>query len=142
MKPVRAVAVVEAPGIEAEQLWFDPSRWASWLQGFSHLVSLDDGWPVDGRRIYDGPRRAGAGADHALHRRLRVLRDDRGLAHVRRDQRAASRPTTCARGSRVELDVEPKEKLAPGPRWWLRRKLGQEWALTLQRFAYELAAER
>ena len=42
----------------------------------------------------------------------------------------------------VELDVEPKEKLPPGRRWWLRRKLGESLALTLQRFSYELAADR
>ena len=42
----------------------------------------------------------------------------------------------------LEKDVEPKEKLAPGRRWWLRRKLRESMALTLQRFSYELAADR
>jgi hypothetical protein len=42
----------------------------------------------------------------------------------------------------LELDVSPKEKLAPGRRWWLRRKLGESLARTLRRFSYELAAER
>jgi len=42
----------------------------------------------------------------------------------------------------VELDLEPKEKLAPGRRWWLRRKLGESLSLTLQRFSYEFAADR
>ena len=141
MKPVRSVTVVEAPGIEAEQLWFDPSRWASWLQGFAHLVSLDDGWPVDGRRIYDGPRgrvqeqimRYTAGSGYSS-----TIEDP----HVSGVINVTFETDNVRTRITVELDVEPKEKLAPGRRWWLRRKLGQEWALTLQRFAYELAAER
>jgi len=141
VKPVRAVTVVEAPGIEAEQLWFDPSRWASWLQGFSHLVSLDEGWPVDGRRIYDGPR------GRVLERMMRYTAGS-GYSATIEDSRmsgvinVAFETDNVRTRITVELDVEPKEKLAPGPRWWLRRKLGQEWTLTLQRFAYELAAER
>jgi len=141
VKPVRSVTVVEAPGIEAEQLWLDPSRWASWLQGFSHLVSLDDGWPVEGRRVYDGPR------GRVLERIMRYTAGS-GYSATIEDARmtgvinVAFESDNVRTRITVELDVEPKEKLAPGPRWWMRRKLGQEWALTLQRFAYELAAER
>jgi hypothetical protein len=141
VKPVQAVGVVEAPGIEVEQLWYDRSRWASWLAGFAHLVTLDDGWPVDGRRVYDGPRgrvlekilryEAGAGMSSTIE-------DSRitGVISVRFETDNVRTRIT------VELDVEPKEKLAPGPRWWLRRKLREQWQLSLQRFAYELAADR
>ena len=141
MKPVRSVTVVEAPGIEAEQLWFDPSRWASWLQGFAHLVSLDDGWPVDGRGSTTGRAGgcwSGSCATPPASGYSATIEDARmsGVINVVFETDNVRTRIT------VELDVEPKEKLAPGPRWWLRRKLGQEWALTLQRFAYELAAER
>jgi hypothetical protein len=40
------------------------------------------------------------------------------------------------------LDVEPKQKLAPGPRWWLRRRYRESLQRSLVRFGYELAAER
>ena len=42
----------------------------------------------------------------------------------------------------LELEVEPKEKLAPARRWWLRRKLRESLRRTLTRFSYELAADR
>jgi hypothetical protein len=39
------------PGLasEAEELWYDPVRWASWIDGFGHVVELSDGWPAEGR---------------------------------------------------------------------------------------------
>ena len=142
MKLVQAVRVVEAPGIEVEQLWFDKTRWASWVDGLSHLVTLEEGWPLVGeRRVYDGPGGRvverviaySAGAEHAS-----TFEDSRvsGVKRVRFETDNVRTRIT------MELDVEPKEKLAPGRRWWLRRKLRESMALTLQRFSYELAAER
>ena len=47
----RAAASIEVPGLasEAEELWYDPVRWASWIDGFGHVVELSDGWPAEGR---------------------------------------------------------------------------------------------
>jgi hypothetical protein len=141
VKLVRAVGVVEAPGIEAEQLWYDPSRWASWLDGFSYLVSLDKGWPVDGRRVYDGPR------GRVLEKVLRHTAGS-GIASTIEDSRMSGVMTVTFETDNVrtritvELDVEPKEKLAPGRRWWLRRKLREQWQTSLRRLGYELAADR
>jgi hypothetical protein len=141
VKPVRSVAVVEAPGVEVEQLWLDRSRWASWIDGFSHLVSLDDGWPVDGRRVYDGSR------GRVLEKVMVYVAGAR-LSSTIEDARMTGVMNVTFESDNVrtritlELDVVPKERLAPGPRWWLRRKLGEELALTLRRFAYELAGER
>jgi hypothetical protein len=51
----RARASVEVPGraSEAEALWYDPVRWAAWIDGFGHVVELSDGWPAEGRLIWD-----------------------------------------------------------------------------------------
>jgi hypothetical protein len=141
VKPVRSAVVVEAPGIEAEQLWFDRSRWASWIDGFSHLVSLDEGWPVDGRRIYDGAR--GRVLEKVLSYAagsafVSTIEDARVSGVVRVTFETDNVRTRIT----LELDVTPKEQLAPGRRWWLRRKLGEELTSTLRRFSYELAAER
>jgi hypothetical protein len=141
MRLVQAVGVIEAPGVEVEQLWFDSSRWASWLEGFSHLVTLDDGWPVDGRRVYDGAR------GRVLEKILRYTAGS-GYSATVEDSRMSGVITVTFETDNVrtritvELDVEPKEKLAPGPRWWLRRKLREEWLLSLRRLGYELAADR
>jgi hypothetical protein len=141
VKAVSAAIVVEAPGIAAEQLWYDRSRWASWLDGFAHLVRLDDEWPLAGaRRVYDGSggrvmervSRYAAGSGQWC-----TIEDARMAGVVR----VAFETDNVRTRVTVELDVEPKEKLAPGPRWWLRRKLRERLERSLRRFSYELAAE-
>jgi hypothetical protein len=52
----RVSASITVPGraVQAERVWYDPSRWASWIEGFGHVVSLDDSWPRKGaRRLWD-----------------------------------------------------------------------------------------
>ena len=46
-----ARASIEVPGLasEAEALWYDPVRWAAWIDGFGHVVELSGGWPAEGR---------------------------------------------------------------------------------------------
>ena len=48
----RATASVDVPGLasEAEALWYDPVRWAAWVDGFGHVVELSEGWPAQGTR--------------------------------------------------------------------------------------------
>ena len=49
----RAKASISVPGrtAEAEALWYDPHRWQAWIDGFGHVVSLDDGWPRRGAEL-------------------------------------------------------------------------------------------
>jgi hypothetical protein len=51
----RATASVEVPGraSEAEALWYDPIRWAAFIDGFGHVVQLSEGWPAEGRLVWD-----------------------------------------------------------------------------------------
>ena len=51
----RAEASIEVPGLasEAEALWYDPVRWPAWIDGFGHVVELDDGWPAEGAARLD-----------------------------------------------------------------------------------------
>ena len=60
----RAKASISVPGraAEAEALWYDPHRWQAWIDGFGHVVSLDDGWPAAARGSSGSPRRAAAAA--------------------------------------------------------------------------------
>jgi hypothetical protein len=46
----RASASIDVPGLasEAEALWYDPVRWATWIDGFAAVVELSDGWPAEG----------------------------------------------------------------------------------------------
>jgi polyketide cyclase/dehydrase/lipid transport protein len=51
----RAEASVQVPGLasEAEALWYDPIRWPAWIDGFGHVVELADGWPAEGRLVWN-----------------------------------------------------------------------------------------
>jgi hypothetical protein len=51
----RATASIEVPGLasEAEALWYDPVRWAAWVDGFGHVVELSEGWPAAGTLTWD-----------------------------------------------------------------------------------------
>ena len=144
VKVVRAVIVVEAPGIEAEQLWHDRSRWASWIDGFAHLEKLEGEWPEAGaRRVYSSQTK---GRSLVSERVMRVEAGS-GVTLIVEDERVTA--TQVVRfesdGVRtrvtVEVEAQPKEKMPPGQRWWWRRKHGESLARTLQRFSYELAAD-
>jgi hypothetical protein len=49
----RASATISVPGraAEAEALWYDPARWASWIDGFGHVITLEGDWPEVGARV-------------------------------------------------------------------------------------------
>jgi hypothetical protein len=54
----KASASVSVPGraAEAEALWYDPHRWASWVDGFGHVIKLEGEWPdVGARLIWESP---------------------------------------------------------------------------------------
>ena len=136
--------VVEAPGIEAEQLWHDRSRWPSWIDGFAHLEKLEGEWPEVGARRVWSSRVAG----RALVSE-KVMRVDAGsgLTLITEDERTTAtqqvRFETDGVRTRitVEIEAQPKVKMPPGQRWWWRRKRAESLARTLQRFSYELAAD-
>jgi len=50
VRTVTVSTIVEGPGIEAEQLWYDRSRWPSWIAGFAALQKLGEEWPLEGAR--------------------------------------------------------------------------------------------
>jgi hypothetical protein len=141
VKPVEAVTVVEGPGLEVEQLWYDRSRWGSWIDGFRNLARLDDHWPLDGsRRVYD------AAQGRVSEMVTRYVAGDSVVSTIE-DERVAglSRVVFETDGVRTRitwsLDLESKDKLAPGPRWWLRRGYRKSLERSLVRFGFELAAE-
>jgi len=54
----RAAATVLVPGrvSDAEALWYDPVRWAAWVDGFGHVVEVAESWPATGARlVWDAP---------------------------------------------------------------------------------------
>ena len=58
MRRARATAVVPGRIVEAEELWYDPHRWAAWVDGFRHVHKLEGDWPqVGARLVWDSPPR-------------------------------------------------------------------------------------
>ena len=54
----RVFASTTVPGrvAEAEELWYDPHRWAAWIDGFGHVAKLEGDWPQAGSRLlWDSP---------------------------------------------------------------------------------------
>ena len=50
----RASAAVALPGVriaDAEALWYDLSRWPSFVEGFKHTVGVGEGWPRVGATL-------------------------------------------------------------------------------------------
>ena len=111
------------------------------MDGFTNLERLDDEWPLEGsRRVYDAAR--GRVLENA---RRYVAGSSLVSTYEDREASGESRVTFETDNVRTritwELHLEPKEKLKPGPRWWLRRVLRKSLERSLVRFRYELAAE-
>jgi len=145
VKSVSIVRVVEGPGIEAEQLWHDRSRWASWLDGFASLQKLEGAWPQEGsRRVWVTPV---GGRGMVMERATAYTAGDgQTLAfedeHVRGEQRVRFETDGVRTRITVTFSFEAKAPMPPARRWWRRRQLRQGWERSLARFSYELAAER
>jgi hypothetical protein len=145
VRTITAVVVVEGAAVEVEQLWNDRSRWASWIDGFAHLSKLDDEWPQAGaRRVWVTP----PGGRGLISETATAYTAGAGQTLAFEDERVSG--TQAVRlesdGTRtritVKVDLDTKAPLAPARKWWLRRKLREALNRSLQRFSYELAADR
>ena len=61
MPRVSASTVVPGRVVEAEELWYDPNRWAAWIDGFGHVNKLEGEWPQVGARLLWDSRPQGRG---------------------------------------------------------------------------------
>jgi uncharacterized membrane protein len=59
----RARAEIDVPGpiSDAERLWFDTSRWPSFVDGFGHVVKVEGDWPRTGAVVMWDSRPNGRG---------------------------------------------------------------------------------
>jgi hypothetical protein len=61
MPRVSATTIVPGRVVEAEDLWYDPHRWAAWIDGFGHVAKLEGEWPLVGARLLWDSRPHGRG---------------------------------------------------------------------------------
>jgi Polyketide cyclase / dehydrase and lipid transport len=140
----RASASIQVPGLasDAEALWYDPVRWAAWVDGFGHVVELDDGWPASGTLEWDstpGGRGRVLEVVRAYESRSgQTLEVEDG--RLRGTQRVEFKPGPDVVEVTLTLDYELKERNALT---WLvdglfvRREIAASLRRTLARFARE-----
>jgi uncharacterized membrane protein len=145
---VRARITIPGRAAEAERVWYDPARWASWVDGFGHVVSLDDGWPeVGSRLVWDSPP-AGRGR---VVERVTAYESRTGQTLEVEDgrlegiQSVTFEPGPESVGVILTLDYRLKERNLLTPvvdLLFIRRALAESLRRTLRRFSSEVAAER
>ena len=144
MGRVRAAVIVPGRMAEAEALWYDTSRWPSFVDGFAHVSQLDDAWPAAGATLVWDSVPAGRG---------RVV--ETVTAHAQRGGQTLSVEDERLRGTQtvafapegddatrvtLELAYQLKQRHPFTPivdLVFVRRALGESLRRTLTRFARE-----
>ena len=149
MGSARAEIEVAGPISEAERLWYDLSRWASFVDGFARVAKVDGDWPKTGARVVWDSVRAGRGrvSERVIAYEVRVSQtvevEDPRMTGTQRISFAPAEEGRC----RVALELDYRLKQG-GPlsgvvdALFVRRALRDALRRTLSRYARELRADR
>lgn len=143
MASVRAAIAIPGLASEAEALWYDPRRWAAWIDGFGHVAKLEGDWPQAGARlVWDSP----PGGRGRVHERVVEYEPRSGQAlevedeRLRGTQRVSFEPMSDGVRIGIELSYELKESNFFTPLTdllFIRRALRDSLKRSLIRFARE-----
>jgi hypothetical protein len=146
----RVRASVDVPGLasEAEALWYDTSRWPTFIDGLHHVERLERDWPHVGARVVWDSNPGGRGR---VEERVVafVAREGQTVAvedeKIRGTQQVTFTPT--ATGVTVALELrytlkEARSAMVLVDLLFIRRPQREALQRTLRRFSTELAAER
>ena len=145
---MRASHTVPGRAAQAEAVWYDRSRWSSWIDGFGRLVSLEGAWPELGaRRVWDakgGPRgRVVEQVERYESRVGQILAVEDARLEGREEVRFEPGPDSVTITLTLEYALKERALLTPvADLLVVRRSLGDSLRRTLRRFASELAAEK
>jgi hypothetical protein len=135
---VRVRATVPGPPEAARALWFDLSRWPSFVDGLVRVARVEGDWPRDGRVLWDCRRKTRGRVVEVATGDDVVLVED---ARISGTQRVTFEP---AGDGLVEVTVELEYELKPGPGvrplvdlLLIRRALLDGLRRTLRRFLIE-----
>lgn len=151
----RASAAITIPGVrvaDAEALWYDLTRWPSFVEGFKHVVRVDDDWPAAGsvlvwESVPDGRGRVTEAVTSHVQREGQAadVEDPRIVG----SQRVVFAPTGTADDPGVRMALTLDYALRDGgllspvtDMLFIRRAQSDALRRTLVRFARELEAER
>jgi hypothetical protein len=146
----RVRASVDVPGLasEAEALWYDTSRWPTFIDGLHHVERLERDWPHVGARVVWDSNPGGRGR---VEERVVafVAREGQTVAvedeKIRGTQRVTFTPTDTGVTVALELRYTLKEARSAMllvDLLFIRRPQREALQRTLRRFSTELAAER
>jgi uncharacterized membrane protein len=142
MGRVKAEVTVAALASAAEELWYDTSRWPTFVDGLAHVAKVEGDWPRAGRVLWD-TRVDGRGRvdERVIEHEARVgqtvsVEDEK----ITGTQRIAFYPTDA--GCRIVLTLDYKLKM-DGPQSLIidrfaRRPMRDSLKRTLARFKREL----
>jgi hypothetical protein len=148
MGRVRASTVVPGLASEAEELWYDTTRWPSFIDGLHHLARLEGDWPRAGARVLWDSQPGGRGR---VQERVTsyVARGGQTLdvedEKLRGTQRVGFTPLEDGVMVALELTYSLKEQrpgMALVDLLFIRRPQRESLERTLRRFRTEVAAER
>jgi hypothetical protein len=147
----RAIATATVPGrvVEAEELWYDPHRWAAWVDGFGHVARIEGEWPAVGSRLlWDSPPR-GRGR---VAETMTAYEPRSGCTVEVEDERMYATQSVLFEPDgldRVRVTLALEWELKERPRFeglirplFVRRAMRDSLRRTLARFAHERRAER
>jgi uncharacterized membrane protein len=142
MGRVRAEVKVAALASAAEELWYDTSRWPTFVDGLAHVSKVEGDWPRAGRVLWDAKVDGRGRVDE------RVVEHEARVGQTLRvedekitgTQRVEFHP--AGDGCKVVLALEYQLKLDPPRRQLIdvfaRRPMKDSLKRTLQRFKREL----
>ncbi len=148
MGRVRASTVVPGLASEAEELWYDTTRWPSFIDGLHHLARLEGDWPHAGARVLWDSQPGGRGrvqervTDYVAREGQTLEVEDEKL---RGTQRVSFTPVQGGVSVTLELRYTLKEQrpgMAVVDLLFIRRPQRESLERTLRRFRTEVAAER
>jgi hypothetical protein len=139
---LEASAIVPGRVSDAETLWYDTARWATFVDGFAAIVQRDPEWPAAGTLIWDStPHGRGRVLERVSHHEQRAGQtaevEDERLEGI---QRIAFRADGENTRVTLSLDYELKERnlLTPVVDFlFVRRAVGDALRRTVARFAQE-----
>jgi hypothetical protein len=145
---VRASVVVPGLASEAEALWYDTTRWATFVDGLHHIARLEGEWPRAGARVlWDSP----PGGRGRVQERVTayVAREGQTVAvedeKIHGTQRVTFTPIEGGVTVALELEYTVKQQrpgMALVDLLFIRRPQRESLQRTLRRFRTEVAAER
>jgi hypothetical protein len=143
---MRVSVTTTVPGrvVEAEELWYDPHRWAAWIDGFGHVAKLEGEWPQVGARLLWDSRPKGRGR---VLERVVAYEPRAGQSLEVEDERLTGLQTVAFEpaGDEVRVNLTLEYSLKEGNKvvdlLFVRRAVRDSLNRTLTRFSHERRAE-